>query len=248
MSSGIRAERLFTDLCNRYFLHGFVFHSPRFFNPTENEAGDVVLWVRREVVVFEVVARDVAGRSSTRQLVKRIGEKRDQLLKDYSVFKDPNMGIHLANEQGEKVIFDMRDLAAFGLSGVVVIDCDSHMEKLHFGTIQRYLALPFPIALMTRQDFLDLTVEVGTIPDLTYYHLDRFEVLKQVYALCPQYFLDLNSRLERNLMMGSLARSAATVRMTRVPYPRWPTNSSALEFIPINLQIPTGPSKSGITA
>lgn len=200
MSSGIRAERLFTDLCNRYFLHGFVFHSPRFFNPTENEAGDVVLWVRRQVVVFEVVARDVAGGSNTKQFVKRIGEKRDQLLKDYSVFKDPNIDIHLVNEQGEKVIFDTRDLATFGFSGVVIIDCNSHIEKLHFGTIQRSLALPFPVTIMTRQDFLDLTMEVDTVPDLTYYLLDRFEFLKQVYVLCPQYFLDLNSRLERNLI------------------------------------------------
>ena len=75
--------------------------------------------------MFEVVARDVAAGSSTKQFVKRIGEKRDQLLRDYKVFKDPNIDIHLVNEQGEKVIFDTRDLAGFGFSGVVVVDCDS---------------------------------------------------------------------------------------------------------------------------
>jgi len=150
--------------------------------------------------VFEVVARDVAAGSSTKQFVKRIGEKRDQLLRDYKVFKDPNIDIHLVNEQGEKVIFDTRDLAGFGFSGVVVVDCDSPIEKLHYGTIQRSLALRFPVAIMTRQDFLDLTMEVDTVPDLTYYLLDRFEFLKHVYTLCPRDFLDLNSRLERNLI------------------------------------------------
>jgi hypothetical protein len=166
VASGIRVERLFTDLCNRYFLRGFVFHSPRFFSPTENEAGDVVLWVRREVIVFEVIARDVTGRASTKQFIKRIGEKRDQLLKDYRAFTDTNIDIHLVNEQGEKVVSDTPDLATFGFSGIVIVDCDSHIEKLHFGTIQKSLAQPFPVAIMTRQDFLDLTAEVDTIPDL----------------------------------------------------------------------------------
>jgi hypothetical protein len=200
MSSGIRAERLFADLCNRYFLRGFVFHSPRFFNPSENEAGDIVLWVRRQVVVFEVLARDVTGGPSTKQFVKRIGEKREQLLKDYRAFTDLNIDIRMVNEQGEKVVFDKRDLAIFGFSGIVIVDCDSHIEKLHFGTIQKSLALPFPIAIMSRQDFLDLTAEVDTVPDLTYYLLDRFEFLQQAYESHPQYFLDLNSQLERNLI------------------------------------------------
>src|SRR6266446_2246651 len=200
MSSGIRAERLFTDLCSRYFLRGFVFHSPRFSNPTEKEAGDVVLWVRLDVVVFEVISRDVTGGSSTKQFIKRIGQKRDQLLRDYRAFKDLNIDIHLVNEQGEQVPFDIRDRATFGFSGVVIVDCSNHIEKLHFGTIEKSLALPFPVAIMSRQDFLDLTAEVDTVPDLTYYLLDRFEFLKQVYALHTQYFLDLNGRLEKNLI------------------------------------------------
>ncbi len=161
MSSGIRTERLFTDLCNRYFLRGFVFHSPQFFNPTENEAGDVVLWVRLDVVVFELISRDTTRGSTTKQFIKRIGQKRDQLLKDYRAFKDPNIDIHLVNEQGEQVPFDIRDRATFDFSGVVIVDCSSHIEKLHFGTIEKSLALPFPVAIMSRQDFLDLTAEVG---------------------------------------------------------------------------------------
>lgn len=200
MSAGIRAERLFTDLCNRHFLRGFVFHSPRFIDGTEKEAGDVVLWVRRQVIVVELIAREANNALSTKQFVKRIGEKRDQLLKDHNAFKNPLIDIHLINEQGEKVVFDKHDLATFGFSGIVIVDCDCQIEKLHFGTIEKSLSLAFPAAIMTRQDFLDLIIEVDTIPDLTYYLLDRFEFLKRVYPLHPQHFLDLNNRLESNLI------------------------------------------------
>lgn len=200
MSVGIRAERLFTDLCSRRFLRGFVFHSPRFTDGSEGEAGDVVLWVRRQVIVVEVVAKDPSSGPSTRQFVKRIGEKRDQLLKDFNTFGSPSIDIRMINEQGEKVLFDKDDLATFGFSGIVIVDCDSQIEKLHFETIAKSLSMPFPTAIMTRQDFLDLTTEVDTIPDLTYYLLDRFEFLKGIYRLHPKHFLDLNSRLERNLI------------------------------------------------
>jgi hypothetical protein len=61
----------------------------------------------------------------------------------------------------------------------------TYLGSYHFGTIQKSLALPFPIAIMSRQDFLDLTAEVDTVPDLTYYLLDRFEFLKQAYESMP---------------------------------------------------------------
>ena len=53
---------------------------------------------------------------------------------------------------------------------------------------------------MTQREFLDLTSEVDTIPDLTYYLHDRLEFLKQVYPAHPKHFLDLNNRLEKNLI------------------------------------------------
>jgi hypothetical protein len=199
MSSGLQAERLFTDMCSEQFLRGFVFHSPKFFSPTENEAGDVVLWIRREVVVFEVISRVSSG-SSTKQFVKRIGEKRDQLLKDYEAFLRPEITIRLMNEDGEVVLFDKPDLDEVGFSGVVIVDCDDHLEALHIQTLRKSLDMPFPTAIMTRQDFVDLTQEVDTIPDLTYYLRDRFTFLQQVFDAYPSCFLNLNQRLESNLV------------------------------------------------
>ena len=188
------------DLCGRNFLRGFVFHSPRFFNPTENESGDIVLWVRLQVVVVEVISRQAAAGASTKQFVKKIGKKRDQLIRDYDAFKEPGIDILLINEQGEKVQFDKHDLSTFSFSGIVIVDCDDHIENMHFKTVEMSLSLPFPVAIMTQQDFLDLTAEVDTIPDLKYYLLDRFEFLRQVYPSHPHHFLSLNGRLERNLV------------------------------------------------
>jgi hypothetical protein len=215
MSAGIRAERLFTELCNRYFLRGFVFHSPRFYNPDENEAGDVVLWVRRQVIVVEVLSRAVNMGANTKQFVKRIGEKRDQLVKDYNVFKNQSIDIKLVNEQGEVVLFDTRDIDKFGFAGIILVDCKDHIDKLHFRTVKKSLALPFPVAIMTQSDFLDLLSEIDTIPDLTYYLHDRFDFLKEVYTAHPHHFLDLNNRLERNLI------SFYKINENRFPIAKW---------------------------
>lgn len=200
MSVGQRAERLFAELCNRQFLRGFVFHSPRFNNPDESEAGDVVLWVRRQVIVIEMLARDAEPGTSTEQFVKRIGNKRRQLVRDYNAFTDPSIDIELVNEQGEQVEFDTRDLSGVGFSGIILLDCDDHLEKPHFKTILKSLELPFPVAVMTKQDFLDILSEIDTVPDLTYYLNDRADFLRQVYEDQAQLFLDLNCRLEKNLM------------------------------------------------
>jgi len=194
--SGTQAERLFADLCNRRFLRGFVFHSPRCFNPTESEVGDVVLWVRRKVVTFEVIAK-VADKTGTKQFVKRIGQKRDQLVNDFKIFNDPNLQITMVNENAETVAFDKEDVNPFRFAGIVIVDCTQRLEKMHYGTIEKTLGIEFPIAFMTRQDFLDLAEEIDTIPDLVYYLFDRSEFLKAVYPPAPSHFLDLNLRLER---------------------------------------------------
>ena len=197
---GTRAERLFAELCNLHFLRGFVFHSPRFHDPNEKEAGDVVLWVRRQVIVVEILARDTNINSSTTQYVKRIGEKRTQLTNDYKAFCDPSIDINLVNEEGERVNFDTLDIGEIGFSGIILLDCDSHLEKPHFESIAKSLNLPFPVAVMTRRDFLDITSEIDTIPDLTYYLADRTAFLKQVYPQQAHLFLDLNTGLEKNLI------------------------------------------------
>lgn len=200
MPIGLKAERLFAELCTHQFLQGFVFHSPRFYEPTEKEAGDVVLWVRRQVIVVELLAREAEAGASTKQYVKRIGEKRKQLFNDYQAFTDPDVDVHLVNEQGEKVYFDTRDLGKVGFSGIILLDCDDPLEKPHFATLAKSLSLPFPVAVMTRRDFLDLMSEIDTIPDLTYYLADRATFMREVYPQHPQPFLDLSNRLERNLI------------------------------------------------
>lgn len=200
MSVGIRAERLLTDLCSKKFLRGFVFHSPRYRDPTEIEAGDVVIWARREVIVFELIKRESTYGSSTKQFVKRIGTKRDQLTKDFYAFKNPDIDIELVNEQREEVYFDNQDIDPFRFSGIVIVDCDDDIKNLHYKTVLKLLSLPFPAAIMTQQDLLDLLEEVDTIPDMAFYLRDRFEFLKQVYLPHCHHFLNLNSRLERNLI------------------------------------------------
>ncbi len=200
MDSGLKAERFLVDLCNRLFLRGFVFHSPKYFDPGEKEVGDIVLWTRRHVIVFEVISRDANSGIDTRQFIKRIGEKRDQLLKDYKTFNDLNIKICLVNEQGKKVTFEKKEIGEFGFTGIVIVDCVTHIKKLHFDTVNKILEFPFPIAIMKQQDFLDLLSEVDTIPDLTYYLYDRFDFFKKHFKLQPSIYLDLNLNLEKNLM------------------------------------------------
>jgi hypothetical protein len=200
MSHGLKAERLFANLCGRHFLRGFVFHSPKFYDPTEKEAGDVVIWVRRQVIVVEMLARNAESGVSTKQYVKRIGEKRNQLLNDHAAFTDPEVKIHLVNEYGERVEFDTRDLDEVVFSGIILLDCNDPLEKPHYSSLEKSLSVPFPIAVMTRQDFLDLMSEVDTIPDLSYYLADRAAFLKTVYSQDPRPFLDLNGGLEKNLI------------------------------------------------
>lgn len=69
-------ENLFADLCEYTFLSGFTFHSPKINDPTEKEIGDIVIWVRTQLIVFELVWRE-GEKYSTSSFIKRIGEKRE---------------------------------------------------------------------------------------------------------------------------------------------------------------------------
>lgn len=199
-AEGVKAEKLFVDLCNRSYLKGFVFHSPRYYDPTEKEAGDVVLWVRRLAVVFEVVRRLSDANGTTKQFVKRIGEKRDQLFRDFRVFNDPQIEITMQNELGEVVAFDKPDVLPVDMFGVVIVDCDEELEPIHHGTIRKTLDGPLPVAVMMRRDFMDIVAEVDTIPDLVYYLSDRFRFLKEAFGHSPSPFLNLNNQTEKNLI------------------------------------------------
>ena len=58
------SERFFAELCAQKRLKGFVFHSPKVTNDPkgEREAGDVVIWVRDLIIVFEITWKSLIER------------------------------------------------------------------------------------------------------------------------------------------------------------------------------------------
>jgi hypothetical protein len=197
---GNRFERLFSELCSKTFLSGFVFHSPKVYKPTEEEAGDVLLWIRRFVVDFELISQNHEKSDSARQFVKRIGHKRKQLIRDSEVFRNPETEIHLTNELGQSVVFDKKAIGYFLFQGIVLVDCNIEMQNLHFETVRQAVEADFPLAIMPIRGFYDLLAEVDTIPDLVYYLNDRCVFLKEVFRKDPRPFLNLSLRTERNLI------------------------------------------------
>ncbi|MGI8835826.1 MAG: hypothetical protein ACR2H4_04210 [Pyrinomonadaceae bacterium] len=167
------SERLFAELCSQLYLRGFVFHSPKFFDPTEQEAGDVVLWVRCDLIVFEILSRSPSAFGGTKSFVKQIGRKRDQLTKDFRTYSDPSKTIYMSNELGENISYDHDCFVNDNFCGVIIIDAHTDLEKLHFGTVNKALNQEFPIAFLMKQDFTDLLTEIDTVPDLLYYLKDR---------------------------------------------------------------------------
>lgn len=197
---GARFERLFAELCGQRFLKGFVFHSPKFYNPTEEEAGDVTLWIRRMVVNFELVSQNSALSNSTKKFVRKIGHKRDQLIRDRATFHDPEIEIQFQNELNQTVVFDKSDLQDCSYSGVVLVDCEIPLEKMHFESFKKSMKTDFPLAIMTLDGFRDLMTEVDTIPDLVYYLEDRHHFVNTVFRNTPNVFLDLNRDTEKSLI------------------------------------------------
>jgi hypothetical protein len=82
-----KSEELFTELCSQQYLKGFVFHSPKYSEPTEKEAGDVVLWIRDYLIVFEIVWRNPSSSKSTKSFIRRVSEKRKQLENDFITYQ-----------------------------------------------------------------------------------------------------------------------------------------------------------------
>ncbi|SRR6266498_1815669 len=194
------SEELFATLCSQFYLKGFVFHSPKYYDPTEEELGDVVLWIRYYLIVFEIVWRSVDSPGGTKQFIKRIGEKRDQLVQDYRAFGSDKLVVTITSEVGDEIRFDSQYFDRKGFCGVILVDSDVPLDKLHFGTLQKTLEQEFPIAILTKQDFLDILSEVDTIADLQYYLRDRTNFLREVLQENASMFLDLNQRTERELI------------------------------------------------
>ena len=101
-----RSEEMFARLCGGAYYGEFVYRNPKYFEPTEKEAGDVILWVRDWLIIFEIVWRSTDLASDTKSFVKRIGEKRDQLLPDLEIYANDKISIHMKNEVGESTQYD----------------------------------------------------------------------------------------------------------------------------------------------
>jgi len=194
------SEKLFSKLCAKQYLKGFVFHSPKYSDPTEKEAGDILLWLRNILIVFEVVWRDPALTGSTKQFIKRIGEKRKQLEADFEAYASEGSVIQLQNEDDNHIKFNQDLFHPDNFIGVILVDCESSLEKIHYESYKKTLNNNFPICVITKKDFIDLLIEIDTISDLLYYLKDRHHFVKSIYQNCPQLFIDLNLRTERDIV------------------------------------------------
>jgi len=196
------SERLFAELCNVNYLKGFVFHSPRYGVNLQYEVGDVVLWVRTQLIVFEIVWRntDLAKSSSTKSFIKRLGEKRKQLVEDFNSFKTIPEQINMVNENGEKVEFSKQSFNKKNFCGVIIIDADVKLDKLSFLQYKKTLECEFPISVFTKSDFIFLISEADTIPDLQYYFNDRYAFLQKIFDQDYEKFINTESGIEKELI------------------------------------------------
>ncbi len=192
------SETIFADLCKHTYLSGFTFHSPKIYDPTEKEVGDIIIWVRTQLFVFEIIWR-AKKNADTKSFVKRIGDKREQLNRDYRIFKS-GKELSMINKSGRKIHYKSEYFVSDNFFGLIIIDCDDHLEKIHFGTIEKFLNSPFPIAVATKHDFENILNEVDTTSDLKFYLHDRFKFFQAVYKKCANYFLDLNQLREKQLI------------------------------------------------
>lgn len=195
-----QSESMFARLCSDTYYGGFVYRNSKFYDPTEKEAGDVNLWVRDWLVIFEVVWRNRGAGPETKSFIKRIGEKRDQLLRDFEVYANPNSDIFLRNEHGEVSRYDQRYFNEDTTRGVIIIDAEVLQGKLHFDTLRLTLESHHPIAIIKRSDFARVLVEVNTVPDLGFYLGDRHRFLREVYPSDSDCFLRLGNQMEQELI------------------------------------------------
>lgn len=194
------SERIFTQICNYNYLKGFVFHSPKIFNPTEQEIGDVLIWIRTLVINFELIWRNPSASSNLKSFVKRIGSKRDQLKDDFEILKSLDDEILLKNEHGLQVSFRAEHFIPENYFGIALIDAQDSVYKLHYATISKLFDLPFRCCFITYQGFIDILNEVDTINDLALYFNDRHKFTKFLFNKYPNSILEMNPLFEKQLI------------------------------------------------
>lgn len=194
------SEELFARLCSSKYLAGFVYRSPKYRQPTEQEAGDIVLWVNGWLIIFEVIWRNPDAGPDLKNFIRRIGTKRDQVLGDFDVYGNPNIVITMTNEAGETAEYDHSHFNQNATRGVVIVDAPGSIGPLRQETLRLTIEAPYPITVMTRKDFEDVLVEADTIGDIGVYLGDRHGFLGEVFLENPDPFLRLGESLERELI------------------------------------------------
>lgn len=194
------SEEIFARLCSNKYFAGFVYQNPKFTLDSECEAGDVVLWVRDSLIIFEVIWRNPKYGPETKSFIKDIGKKRDQLLRDFGTYANPNILISMQSEHGERTWYDYEQFNEDKTKGVVIVDAQGPIGKLHYETVRLTVEAPCPIAVMTRDDFETLLVEADTVSDLGLYLGDRHKFLQTVFKEDPKPFLQLGINIEQELV------------------------------------------------
>jgi hypothetical protein len=200
-SEGTKTEQFFSQLCGNIFFRGFVFHSPKYRTQDgENEAGDVVIWLRHSLIVFEIISRKLESSPNTKSFVKKFGNKRSQLIGDFDAYSNKNNSIEMKNEFGQNMIYPSNYFDKAMFNGIVLIDAELPLENIPYLTFEKTVKNHFPIAFITKKLFSKLFAEIDTTWDLYLYLNDRKKFIEKVFYENHSYFLNLNSEYELDLI------------------------------------------------
>ena len=198
--TGLKREKLFADICSKRYLNGFVFHSPKVNDPTEREIGDIIIWVRTQLIIFEMISRESESSSSLKSFTKRVGAKRSQLQKDFDFFSTLGEDIVLQNEDGQSIKYLREYFVRQGFLGTVLVDFGNGELTLHYRTIEKSLAIEFPVNFLHYEGFLKVIHELDTVADIYFYLLDRARFSPYIFEHNPKLLLNINQNFEPNLL------------------------------------------------
>ena len=176
------------------------FHSPRVKNPTEIEIGDVVVWVRTQLIVFEIISREPGASSNLSSFTRRIGEKRDQLVQDFKFFDSLEHDISLVNEDETEILFLNEYFVPQGFMGLVIVDIGSEELTLHKGTVEKCLLNDFPTNIIHYSGLQKVIHELDTVSDVYFYFLDRYRFLPFLFKNHTGLVVKLTESFESNLL------------------------------------------------
>lgn len=106
----------------------------------------------------------------------------------------------MKNEFNQIINYPSRYFEKNKFYGVVLIDADIPLSKIHYLSFEKANQSEFPIAFITKKVFNAILAEIDTPMDLCLYLKDRKEFIDKVFYEDPAYFLDLNSEYELDLI------------------------------------------------